>query len=71
VFEPDVDFEHDKRDSLATILESAAGFGLTSGQIWEAVIETTDRLPADVRRLYVEELTRELATRLLQKERSF
>jgi hypothetical protein len=69
--EPKVDFEHDARDSLAAILESAAEFGLPRDEIWEAVIETPARMPEDARRLYVQELTRRLAERLLQKERTF
>jgi hypothetical protein len=69
--EPRVDFEHGEGDSLIAILESAAGFGLTPDEIWEAVMETPGHLPDELRTLYVEELTRALATRLLQKERSF
>jgi hypothetical protein len=69
--EPGVDFDHGKRDALGPILESAAGFGLTADEIREAIIEGAERMPDDARALYVEELTRVLAARLLQKERSF
>jgi hypothetical protein len=67
------EFECDREGpgALAAILESAARFGLSPDEIWEAVIETPDRLPEDLRAPYVEELTRALAKRLLQQERSF
>jgi hypothetical protein len=65
------DLEQDEERTVTKIVESAAGFGLTPGDIWEAMLETVDRMPDDVRVTYIDELTRGLAERLLQKERSF
>jgi hypothetical protein len=71
MYEPEFDFEHEDSSSIVAMLESAARFGLTPDEIWEALIELPDRMPEDARALYIDQLTRELATRLLQKERSF
>lgn len=65
------DFEHDRERTVVTIVESAVGFGLRPDEIWETILETVDRLPEDARAAYVDELTRALAERLLEKERSF
>jgi hypothetical protein len=65
------DLEHDQERTVVTIVESAVGFGLRPGEIWEAMLETVERLPEDARATFVDELTRGLAQRLLQKERSF
>jgi hypothetical protein len=65
------DFEHYGENTLVTIVESATGFGLEPGEIWETMLETVDCLPEDARATYIDELTRRLAERLLQKERSF
>jgi hypothetical protein len=62
-------FEHPAANSLATIVESAAEFGLAQREIWEMVVATADRLPDDVRRLYVDQLSGALARRLVEKER--
>lgn len=62
-------FEHPSADSLATIVESAAEFGLTHCEIWETFVATADRLPDDVKRLYVDEFSGDLARRLVEKER--
>jgi hypothetical protein len=62
-------FEHPSADSLATIFESAAEFGLTQREIWETFVTTADGLPEDVKSLYVDELSGSLARRLVEKER--
>jgi hypothetical protein len=62
-------FEHPGTDPLATILESAAEFGLTRDEIWDAVVAVPGRLPDDARTRYVDELSGDLARRLLEKER--
>jgi hypothetical protein len=67
---PHIDFEHPAASSLAAVLESAVEFGLTPDEIWEAVVEAPDRLPADVRAPYIEEITGDLAKRLVEKQRA-
>jgi hypothetical protein len=62
-------FEHPSTSSLSEICESAARFGLTPDEIWETVLATPDSLPADVREAYVDELSGELARRLVEKQR--
>ena len=62
-------FEHPSADSLATIVESAAEFGLNRREIWDMVVATADRLPEDARTIYVDELSGALARRLVEKER--
>lgn len=66
--EPELDFEP-SGTRAPTLFESATEFGLTADEIWEAVMETLDRLPEDSKAGYIDELTGALATRLLQKER--
>jgi hypothetical protein len=65
------DFEHDEERTLIAVVESAADFGLGADEIWKTMLEAVDRLPEVARAAYVDELTRGLAERLLQKERSF
>jgi hypothetical protein len=67
---PQIDFEHPTTSTLAAVLESAAEFGVTPNEIWEAVVATPDRLPADVKARYIDEITAELARRLLEKQRT-
>jgi hypothetical protein len=61
--------EHISTHSLADILSSAVEFGLTPDDVWETVMAAPDRLPTDLRARYIDELTGELARRLLEKER--
>ena len=63
-------FEHPSTSSLSTIIESAAQFGLSPDEIWETVLATPDHLPTDVKDAYVDELSGELARRLVDKQRS-
>jgi hypothetical protein len=67
---PQIDFEHPAANSLAAILESAAEFGLTPDEIWEAVVAAPDRLAPDVKAPYIQELSGDLARRLLEKQRA-
>jgi hypothetical protein len=69
VIRPQLDFEHSPADSLAAVLESAAEFGVTPNEIWEAVVALPDRLPPDMRERYIDEISAELARRLLDKQR--
>ena len=62
-------FEHPGANSLITIFESAAKFGLSPDEIWETLVATPDRLPEDVRNSYLDELSGGLARRLVEKER--
>jgi hypothetical protein len=62
-------FEHPGTDPLATIFESAAEFGLTPDEIWDAVLTVPDRLPDDAKACYLDELSGDLARRLVEKER--
>jgi hypothetical protein len=63
-------FEHPPIHSLAGIARSASEFGLSSDEVWETVMATPDRLPADLRARYIDELSGELARRLLEKQRA-
>jgi hypothetical protein len=67
---PQMDFEHPTTSSLAAILESATEFGVSPNEIWEAVVTTPDHLPTDVKARYIEEISAELARRLLEKQRA-
>jgi hypothetical protein len=67
--EPDLD--HSEPVPLGKVLESANGFGLAPEEIWQAIGEALERLPDDAKAAFVDELTRELTTRLLEKERSY
>jgi hypothetical protein len=49
-------------------VRSAGEFGLSSHEVWEIVMATPDRLPTDLRARYIDELTGELARRLLEKQ---
>ncbi len=68
MFEPEVDFDR-SAVNVTTICESAAEFGLTPDQIWQAAAATLDRLPEETKLDCVDELSTALATRLLEKER--
>jgi hypothetical protein len=61
-------FEH-PGNSLATIFESAAEFGLAPQEIWETLVATPERLPDDVKACYLDEVSGALAERLIAKER--
>ena len=67
---PHIDFEHPTTGSLAEVFESAIEFGVTPDEIWESVMATPDRLPLDVKDRYIDELTGDLARRLLEKQRT-
>jgi len=54
---------------VAGVFESAAAFGLTAEDVSRAMMATPDRLPADLRARYIDELSGELAKRLLAKHR--
>jgi hypothetical protein len=60
--------EHTSTHSLAEILTSAVDFGLSPDDVWETVVAAPDRLPADLRGRYIDELTGELARRLLEQQ---
>jgi hypothetical protein len=61
-------FEYSPTPELAGVVRSAGDFGLTSHEVWETVMATPDRLPSDLRAIYIDELTAELARRLLEKQ---
>ena len=63
-------FEHPSTRSLAAVVQSAGEFGLASHEVWEIVMATPDRLPTDLRARYIDELSGELARRLLEKQRA-
>lgn len=63
-------FEHPPPHSLAEVVQSAGEFGLASHEVWETVMATPDRLPTDLRARYFDELSGELARRLLEKQRT-
>jgi hypothetical protein len=65
-----LDLEHCTTEA-ATILESAAAFGLTPDEILKTITTTLDCLPTDERAGYVDELAGALAKRLLEKQRRF
>ena len=60
--------EHTSTHSLAEILTSAVEFGLSPDDVWETVVAAPDRLPTDLRARYIDELTGELARRLLEQQ---
>jgi hypothetical protein len=60
--------EHTSTHSLAGILTSAVEFGLSPDAVWETVVAAPDRLPTDLRALYIDELAGELARRLLEQQ---
>ena len=55
--------------TLAGVFESAVAFGLTAEEVSDAIVATPDRLPPELRARYVDELSGELAKRLLAKQR--
>jgi hypothetical protein len=57
-------------DSVAATVQAAGEFGLTSHELWEVVMATPDRLPTDLKARYIDELSAEFASRLLEKQRS-
>ena len=59
--------EHPTAHSLAGVFESAAAFGLTAQEVSAAMMATPDRLPPDLRIRYIDELSGQLAKRLLAK----
>jgi hypothetical protein len=59
--------KHPTAHSLARVFESAAAFGLTAEEVSKAMMATPDRLPSDLRTRYIDELSGELAKRLLAK----
>ena len=69
MIERQVDFEQPKANALATIVESATDFGLTTQEVWEVVMATPDRLPEELRLRYLDELSGGLAKRLVEKQR--
>jgi hypothetical protein len=54
---------------LSEVITSAAAFGITVDDLLNAMVATPDHLPVEVKALYVDELTGELAKRLLEKQR--
>jgi hypothetical protein len=66
--EGEVNFGGPVTNSLTAILESAAEFGLTPDEISETVIAALDRLPADTKAPWFDELAGALAKRLLENQ---
>jgi hypothetical protein len=60
--------ENTSTHSLAEILTSAVEFGLSPDDVWETVVAAPDRLPTHLRARYIDELTGELARRLLEQQ---
>ena len=54
---------------MTGVVGSAAAFGLTSPELLAAFMATPDLLPLDLRASYIDQLTKELARRLLEKQR--
>ena len=65
-----MNLEHSPTHSLTEVVRSAGEFGLFSHEVWEAVMATPDRLPPDLRARYIDELSGELARRLVEKQRT-
>jgi hypothetical protein len=55
---------------VSQVVGSAAAFGMTSHELLAAMMATPDRLPLDLRASYIDQLTDELARRLLDKLRT-
>ena len=65
-----MNLEHSPTHSLTEVVRSAGEFGLFSHEVWAAVMATPDRLPPDLRDRYIDELSGELARRLVVKQRA-
>jgi hypothetical protein len=61
--------DHDCPPGTGTVLEAAAGFGLTSEEILAAVAIAIDRLPTDEKADCIDELAGEFGRSLVAKQR--